>query len=193
MRTWKDFIAPRLPKDGIPLGKNPKFARPDDKVLLGLTSRLNNENHLLFLDFDNCEMIGQDFYILMKYLSHNFGLGDISFLAYKTNKGYHAISLNQYPEEMIYRMMISVMNQVDRWHIGYSIAKGFATLRTSKKSKADEFHLMYFHEGKAPISKPHFYFFKHLFNVLEEAEEHITSWFDEGIHFVGYIMDKDKI
>jgi len=174
------------------MGKSIEFARPDDKVCLGLTSKLENGNHLLFLDFDSKRLDSFYFDKIRKYLSIEFQK-NISLLAYQTAKGYHAIALNQFSEIESYKMMLYLLGKVDRWHIGYSIAKGFATLRISKKSVVDDMKFVYFNRGLLPISKPHFYLFKYHFEELGIYEKSITSWFDEGIHFVGYIMDKDKI
>jgi len=174
------------------MGKDPKYARPDDKVMLGLKSTLSNGNHLLFLDYDKKNLDSFFFEKVRVFLSIEFRK-ELSLLAYETKKGYHAICFNEFSEVMTYRMMLALLPQVDRWHIGYSVAKGFATLRISKKTPLDDFNFVYFHRGLLPISKPHFYFFKYLFSELEVWEKSITSWFDYGIHFVGYIMDKDKI
>ena len=111
----------------------------------------------------------------------------------------HVVSLNEYPEEFVVKTLSYLLKPnsfigipaMDRWHLGYSIAKGFATLRISKKDKADDFQFVYWNKGDGYISRPHFYFFKTFFGG-DMPDKDIWKWFDRGIFFVGYIMDKER-
>lgn len=184
------------------MGKNPKYAKKDDSLVLGITNRLKKETVCLpFFDIDNSDFNHVNFYSQFKrlwrdFLTFHIKNGDKpSMLVLKSVKGYHALCFNIMNILDYHKLMVILLDDgyLDRWHVGYTIAKEFATLRLSKRqAKEPEFQFVEYFPSNWEISKPHFLIYCKRFRELQRHQATAT-YFDYGIDFVGYIMgNKDE-
>ncbi len=195
------------------MGKPIEDVKPDDTLVIGVTNRLpNSDNRLLFMETDTKE----DFKNIRYYLIQNEPY--ITYAIFKTKKGYHFVIFNSYPRKYVEEFLFEHREHLDKYHVGYSIAKGFSTLRLSKrKSRGDEIKCVDFYLGVNAISRPHFELYKpfilKLLNrgktknnrdplvtivfrgptyILTKDINRRTPYFDEGYELIGYVIDKKK-
>lgn len=155
-----------------------------EKMLIGITSKLNNGNHVFFAEIDGKD--GDENNINEAINSFKTQNLYQNLIVIETPKGFHLISLNEYTWADCISMYSKLLenNHIDKIYSGYSIARGFATLRLSKKTpKESNFKLFHTYRGRQKISSPHHEIYQ---KIVERPIELFLHHFDKGFELVGY-------
>lgn len=138
------------------MGKPIDTVKKDDTVVFGLTNRLKDDNRLLFLETDSKSIrnLKEIFKGIVNFIPW-FISGVHTVAIFKTRKGFHIICFNKFSKDFVETLSFELRERLDRYHVGYSIAKGFSTLRISKRWKGDKNKLFGLSVGSEPISRPH--------------------------------------
>lgn len=100
------------------------------KKILCISSKTQDDNHILIWDFDNIEL-----YHILKSLSKTQGFNGLGIIyIFKTNNGYNAICLDKLPIEEAYNIKLYT-RWSDYWHtnIGYKQGNWSWKISTDKK------------------------------------------------------------
>jgi hypothetical protein len=167
-----------------------QYLRNYEKILIGVTSRLSNGNHVFFADVDKKNLYPHE---IRYFWDKAFGpmlSKQLNLFIIETKKGYHLVSLNEFTWISCLRAYNTLLeyNCIDTNFFGYSVARGFATLRLSKKSKNDYFNIRDITLSSRKTSLPHM----NLYNNLLRANLEEENTFDKGFELVGYPFRKVK-
>jgi len=159
---------------------NPK----DFKTCFGISSKCEDENHVIFIDSDNIKY--SDFVKDLLYLQNQYYLSDIYVL--KTENGYNAFCL----EKFKFNEVIKIINDIStscKDHLRIGENRGYLTLRMSR-SKQIISVIPKFTEIENELSLAHYLFFTEImeYNLLNYDE----NKFDKLLKFdvVAYLSKK---
>ncbi len=184
------------------VGKPIDMVKSDDTVVFGLTNRIK-ENRLIFLETDSRNKRN-----LKKIMKMWFDPKLHTVAIFKTRKGFHIICFNKFSKDFVETLSFELRGRLDRYHVGYSIAKGFSTLRISKRWNKDNIKLIGLSVGSEPISRPHWDIYikeitKNLYKTYKspKTKEGLKSKespfpffdFDPGLLSEHSILNKEKV
>lgn len=181
------------------MGKPISEIQPEDTIVIGITNRIK-DRRLMFLETDwkdrARKRLNRLLFELCSYSikpSNNFhrpyqwlNPDWHSYIVIETKKGYHIVGFNKMFQNYYEEMLFHFRNDLDRYHVGYSIAKGFSTLRVSNRWKEDGRKLILSNIGSIPVSKPHWETYRMIFPNMGNPKR----FFDDGIEMVGYVIDE---
>jgi len=152
---------------------------------IGVTSLLEGGNHVLLWESDNDIQIQHfiDDIDDIFYESFFKSYKQYHLTIYKSDKGYHIISLNEFPYRIILHIALDLMlkGYLCNKQLGFAIRQGSFTLRITEKTEYERYipeqkyykndlfknfidkkpkEIVYHQWGSLPISKPHYEIFK---------------------------------
>jgi len=164
-----------------------------NQPIIGISDRLRNGKFVLFIEYD---IRREDYISRLKATLQEidfFSMIDSNLVIYKSLHGYHAFSLNIYPDKLIHDIhsLLNYYNLLCKKWYGFKLLNTENYLRISKKYKEEKRpEIIYNQPGTLPISKCHYEIFSELlqfnYNDLD------LKYIDLGIKEHQYCIESDK-